>query len=120
MATILLAEDDNHTIRILSLWLGRHGHRTIESRNGAAALKLMREHDVDMLITDVNMPELDGIGLVEAVRGELGLDIPIIVLSSRCDQIALADRLTEHGVEVFPKPFVPSRLVADIERLLIE
>ena len=133
MATILLAEDDSHTIRIVSLWLGKHGHRTIETRDGAAALRRLREdvekgknsegHEadterIDMLISDVNMPELDGIGLVEAVREELHLEIPIIVLSSRCDQIELNDRFKTYRVEVLPKPFVPSRLVSDIERLL--
>lgn len=118
MAKILLAEDDSHTIRILSLWLGRNGHETIETRNGAAAYELLRRHAVEMLISDVNMPELNGIGLVEKVRRELKLAIPIIVLSSRCDQAMLAEKFQALGAEVFPKPFVPSRLVANIERLL--
>ncbi|RJP38306.1 MAG: response regulator, partial [Phycisphaerales bacterium] len=106
MARILLADDDAHTVRIMSLWLTRNGHQTLEARTGAQAMRVLSECGADMLISDINMPEINGLELVEKVRGELKLDIPIIVLSSRCDQTSLAERLKAQGAELYPKPFV--------------
>lgn len=118
MARILLAEDEAHIVRVLSLWLTRHGHDIVEACNGMAALEVLRKESVDLIISDMNMPLLDGLGLVRAVREELRLDVPIILLSARCDQSSLCERLTPYRVQTYPKPFVPSRLVADIEQML--
>ena len=118
MARILVAEDDAHIIRIMSLWLRQHGHEVIETRNGADALKQLETESVDVIITDMNMPILDGCGLATGVRQQLKLDTPILMLSSRCDQFELRERTRPLGVTLYPKPFVPSRLVLEIDRLL--
>lgn len=118
MASILLAEDEPHIIRIMHMWLARHGHEVIDSANGAIALAHLREKPVDLLITDMNMPEMDGIQLVRVVRNELMMSMPIILLSARCDQSELLQQLSGLNVHLRAKPFTPSRLVDDIARLL--
>ncbi len=118
MARILLAEDEPHIIRIMHMWLSRHGHDVIDSNNGAQAMAHLRHEPVDLLITDMNMPEMDGLQLVRAVRGELNMSMPIILLSARCDQSELLQQLAGLEVNLRAKPFTPSRLVDDISRLL--
>jgi len=118
MATILLADDDAHTLRVLELWLSRHGHRVLEASDGAKALETLAGQKVDMLISDVNMPGVNGLELLKAVRTRLGLVMPIILLSSRCDQTALQEQVKPLHAKLYPKPFVPSRIVAEIQRLL--
>jgi len=118
MANILLAEDEPHIIRIMHMWLARHGHDVIDSANGAQALAYLRNHPVDLLITDMNMPEMDGLQLVRTVRGELDMSMPVILLSARCDQSELLQQLAGLNVNLRAKPFTPSRLVDDISRLL--
>jgi two-component system chemotaxis response regulator CheY len=118
MAKIVIAEDDVHVIRVMTLWLTRHGHDVREGRTGREALARLGEETADILISDMNMPELNGLGLAKAVREELGLSIPILMLSSRCDQHELAEQTRKYGVQLYPKPFVPSRLLAEIDRLL--
>ncbi|GMU37548.1 MAG: response regulator [Phycisphaerae bacterium] len=118
MARILLAEDDPHTIRVMQLWLTRHKHTVIETNNGREALERLRCTSVELLISDVNMPQMTGLELVRAVRRELGLTIPILMFSSRCDHAQLADDVRGLGVDLYPKPFVPSRLCQRIEALL--
>lgn len=118
MARILIAEDEPHIIRVMSLWLRRHGHEVLEAPNGAAALELLDNETVDLIISDINMPVLDGLGLVKALREDRGLDLPILMLSARCDQSELAAQVKSYDVQLLPKPFVPSQLVADIDRLL--
>ena len=118
MAKILIADDDAHIVRVLSMWLQRHGHEVATAVNGEAALATLNRETVDMIITDMNMPIVDGIGLAKAVRAKYGATIPILVLSARCDQERLNEQLAVYGVRVYPKPFLPSRLVVEINRLL--
>ena len=88
------------------------------ARNGAEAQTILDGGDVDLIISDVNMPQVDGLELVKWVRAHAGDAVPIVVLSSRCDQDSIAAELRTHGVRVLPKPFSPSRLVVEVERLL--
>jgi two-component system chemotaxis response regulator CheY len=118
MARILIADDDAHIVRVLSMWLGRHGHEVVTARNGEDALAILDGASVDLIISDMNMPVLDGVGLAKAVRGKVGATIPIIVLTARCDQERLSEQLAVYGVRVYPKPFLPSQLVVEINHLL--
>ena len=118
MPSILIAEDEAHILRILSMWLGRHGYDVLEASDGAAALKILDRQTVDLIISDMNMPIVDGLELIRTVREERGLDVPFLLLTARCDQNKLAETMEPYSVHLYPKPFVPSRLVADIDRLL--
>lgn len=118
MAKILIADDDAHIVRVMSIWLTRHGHTTLCVSNGRQALDLIKSQPVDMVISDMNMPELDGLGFVKALREFAGDRLPVIILSARCDQQELTAALSSYGVKVYPKPFLPSYMVAEIHRLL--
>lgn len=118
MASILIAEDEIHIIRLLTLWLNRHGHKVTGVCNGAAALEALKRESIDLIICDMNMPVLDGAGLARAVREDMGLELPILVITARCDQASIIKKMEPYGVKLYPKPFVPSQLVADIEREL--
>jgi two-component system chemotaxis response regulator CheY len=115
---ILIAEDEAHILRVMAMWLERHGHEVLEAHNGAAALDILKRETVDLIISDMNMPVMDGLELIRAARNDLDLDVPILLLTARCDQEQLAKRMEPYHVQLYPKPFVPSRLVADIHRLL--
>ncbi len=118
MAKILITDDDAHIVRVMSIWLNRQGYETITAHNGRDALELVGREQVDLLISDMNMPVLDGLGLTREIR-KRGLDsLPIILLTARCDQAALAEQLLAYNAQVAPKPFVPSQLVEQINGLL--
>lgn len=118
MHTILIAEDEAHILRVMSMWLNRHGYRVLEAGNGVEALELLDRENVDLIISDMNMPEMDGLAVIEAIRSERDLDIPILLLTARCDQGSLAEKLRPYDVRIYPKPFIPSRLVSEIDILL--
>ncbi|HEX9641656.1 MAG TPA: response regulator [Candidatus Krumholzibacteria bacterium] len=117
MARILIADDDAHIVRVMAIWLQRHGHACTTARNGQEALESVGAGGVDIVITDMNMPVLDGIELAKSLR-QRKVQVPIVMLTARCDQEALNESLSEYAVRVFPKPFLPSQLVAEIDRLL--
>ena len=120
MARILVVEDEAHISGLLRLWLERHGHEVFQAPDGMAALAVLDGQTVDVIVSDMNMPELDGLGLVQEVRGNRGIDVPVVLLSARCDQTKLKGMLDPYNVRLYPKPFMPSRLVAEIDELLAD
>ncbi len=118
MATIVLAEDDVHIIRVVSMWLKQHKHQVFEAPNGKRALELVRAQQCDLLITDVNMPVMDGIELVKTCAAEGLPRLGTVMLTSRCDQADIVDALAGLPVLFHPKPFSPSRLVGEVDGLI--
>lgn len=117
MSRILVAEDDPHILRLISMWLKRNNHDVVEARNGLAARDLILAEPVDVLVTDVNMPGLDGVLLIEAVLPTGHVRHGVIVLTNRWDHGEIRDRLGQWGVQVLPKPFSPTRLLELLEQL---
>jgi adenylate cyclase len=100
------------------MWLKKNDHEVIETRNGAEALQAIEAGPVDLIVSDMNMPLVTGEELARVVRQDKKLTTPILMLSSRCDQISLSERMKAYDVTLYPKPFIPSQLVAQIDRLL--
>jgi len=118
MARIMIAEDDPHISRVIALWLKRDGHEVSIANTGDKALLLIRATRPDLLVTDVNMPGMDGLRLLEMVRAESLVTHPAIVLTSRCDQADIEARTAQMGAVVHPKPFSPRHLTEAIEAAL--
>jgi two-component system OmpR family response regulator len=117
MARILVAEDDPHILRVISLWLTRQGHDVVEARNGLAALELYEAQRPEILITDINMPGMDGTELLRRVLSQERLPRGIVVLTNRWDHREIGESLAESGVYTVPKPFSPVRLAELIQEI---
>jgi two-component system chemotaxis response regulator CheY len=82
----VLVADDSQTMRMFILF---HlikmlpGVQIMEAENGAAAVEKLMRQDVDLILTDMNMPELDGAGVIRAVRQVLKKNTPIIVITTK-------------------------------------
>lgn len=118
MSRILVAEDDPHILRVISLWLTRQGHKVLEARNGLVALDMFQAQQPDILVTDINMPGLDGIGLLERVLANAHDVRGVVVLTNRWDHVEIGERLAHASVQVLPKPFSPTRLSELIDSLV--
>jgi CheY-like chemotaxis protein len=80
-ATILVVDDELELLEIFSAWLGRSGCRVLTAPNGAEALKILLAEKIDVLLSDIRMPVMDGVTLVRSID-ELGLSIPCIMFVS--------------------------------------
>lgn len=118
MGQVLVVEDDPHILRVISLWLSRQGHHVLEARNSQAALKLLETHATDVLVTDINMPGMDGVELIERVVALPRRPSGIVVLTNRWDHADIRRRLARWGAHVLPKPFSPSKLSELIHELV--
>ncbi|MDR0139541.1 response regulator transcription factor [Metabacillus idriensis] len=81
MATILITEDDANIRRLISDHLVNTGYRVLESSDGEDALKVMESHHIDLLITDVMMPAMDGLELTSDLR-KSGFEFPILMITA--------------------------------------
>ena len=117
MTRILVAEDDRHLQRVISLWLERIGYQVHCRGDGRAALEAFQQVSPDILITDVNMPEMDGVALARTVLAESERAVGVIILSCRVDMIGIGAELGDERVIHHPKPFSPSRLIEEVEML---
>ena len=114
---VLLAEDSATTRELLAAMLRQAGHEVDAVSDGRQALRRLRERHVDVLVTDIAMPHMDGLALVAAVRAQPETTkLPIIIVSSRADAdtTEFAER---HGAILLAKPVARQRLVETIRRL---
>jgi len=82
----ILVVDDSQTMRmfiIFHLIKMLPGVQLMDAVNGLDAIEKLNHHDVDLILTDMNMPEMDGAGLIRAVRQVFKKDTPIIVITSK-------------------------------------
>ena len=116
----VLVVDDERAVRdVLQRNLTRLGYDVILAEDGAVALDLAGRESPDLILTDINMPRLDGIALLKALKSaEQTRDIPVIVISSQ-DDLPSVIECVEHGAEDhISKPYEPSLLRARIRASL--
>jgi two-component system chemotaxis response regulator CheY len=117
MGKRVMAVDDSTTVRqVLQVTLTKAGYEVVEAVDGNDALEKMSELPVDILVTDLNMPNLDGIGLIRAVRRKPGNRfLPIIMLTSE-SQPEMKQAGKEAGASGWIiKPFKPEQLLAVVK-----
>ena len=121
MSKIILTVDDSRTMRdMLAMALSDAGFNVVQAVDGEDGLAVLDAHSakVNVIITDINMPKLDGFGFIEGVRKDARhRATPILVLTTESDG-AKKDRARQAGATGWiVKPFNPTRLVDAIRRV---
>ena len=119
MAVILVVDDHSTSQRLMSFILQQHGHQPVTAINGRHALERLAEQPFDLVITDLNMPELDGFALVAHIRSDARYHkIPVVVLTGSVhDQDGLPLYLGRN-MALLTKPVGSEDVVATVTRLL--
>ncbi len=117
--TILIADDDPGVLEFLHDSLSQAGYSTVEASNGVDALKKARSHSPDLIVLDVNMPQLDGFTVCETLRNQSATArIPILLLTGLSGHLARVAGLGGGANDYIAKPVTPEELISRIERLL--
>ena len=117
--TIVIAEDSRVPAMILKKALESRGHVVHWGANGALALALVREHRPAILISDVEMPEMDGHALCRAVKSDADLrHIPVLMLTSLAATSDILAGLREGADAYVTKPYEPEHILERIDHLL--
>jgi two-component system, chemotaxis family, chemotaxis protein CheY len=99
--------------------LKQNGYEVVEAVDGQDALSKLSAKKVDMLLTDLNMPKLDGIGLIKGVRaGSLNKFIPIVMLTTESQDTKKAEGKSAGATGWIVKPFKPEQLIAVVKKVL--
>lgn len=120
MSKKIMTVDDSSSIRqLVSFTLKQHGYEVVEAVNGAEALKKLKQEKIDMLITDINMPEIDGISLIKMVRDDPSYRfIPIIILTTGSQTGKKEAAKAAGATGWIIKPFRPDQLVSAIKKVM--
>ncbi|NNU79185.1 response regulator [Halovulum dunhuangense] len=115
----VLAVDDTRALRaMLADCLTRAGHEVILAADGIEALDQLRRHKPDIVITDLNMPRMNGLDFIEAARQEPeGQSLPMLLLTTETAQ-ALKDRARAvRATGWITKPFDPKQILSLVDQL---
>ncbi len=119
MAATILAVDDSASMRqMVSFTLKQAGFEVIEAVDGVDALEYARSNAVSLVLTDVNMPRMDGITLVAQLRGLPGYQFtPLLVLTTESSPERKLQGKQAGATGWMVKPFNPDQLLATLERV---
>jgi DNA-binding response OmpR family regulator len=116
---VVVADDDEDILILVSFRLDRAGHEVLTARNGQEALDLICEHRPDAAVLDVKMPKLTGIDVVKQVRERESVrDTPVILLSAGVQEDTIARGFEAGANDYIRKPFSPDDLVQRLGEVL--
>lgn len=113
---VVIVEDEYNISSFVSAVLQANGFDTMVARNGAEAIILITSHCPDLVLLDLGLPDMDGQGIIENVRG--WSNVPIIVVSARTRERDKVKALESGADDYITKPFGTSELLARIRTAL--
>ena len=119
MATILTVDDTASMRQMISFTLNSVGHEVIQATDGKEALNILQQKKVDLVIADVNMPNMDGITLVKSLRALVEYKFtPILMLTTESEDTKRQQGKTAGATGWIVKPFNPEQLLNIVKKVL--
>lgn len=113
---ILVVDDETQIMRVMRHILSAHQYSIRTADDGDAALEIFQEWNPDLVITDLQMPDMDGLDLCRRIRSASG--VPIIILSVRDEEKTIVEALDAGADDYMTKPFGTNELLARIRSAL--
>ena len=119
MGRVLVADDETHIVQVLALKFRNAGLEVLEASDGEQALTIARQTEPDVIVTDVQMPFMNGIELAEALMNDHNLQgIPVLVLTARGWSMDENLRDLTNVRSVLNKPFSPRAVLSEVMSLI--
>lgn len=115
--TILLVDDEPHIIDINQRYLSQAGYQVYTASNGQEALKLYQQHSIDLIISDIMMPEMDGYDFIAEVLQEKE-EQPFLFITAKMAEMDKIYSLSIGADDFITKPFSPRELVLRVTNIL--
>lgn len=117
MVQILIVDDEHDIIEIVKRYLEKEGYTTHIAHNGVEALALYKQHPIDLIITDIMMPQMDGYEFMDEVLQQ-DEHIPFMFISAKNQEADRIYSLTLGADDYLTKPFSPRELTLRVKNLL--
>jgi two-component system NtrC family response regulator len=115
METILIVDDEKNYTLILAAILEDEGFETLTANSGSEALATLSESDVDLVLTDMKMPAMDGIDLLERIK-QADADLPVIMMTAHGSVEKAVEAMQKGAYNYILKPFDNERLVLYVNK----
>jgi CheY-like chemotaxis protein/class 3 adenylate cyclase len=120
MALIVVMEDDDTLRLLISSILKKAGHEVFQASDGLLGLELVRKHLPDVVVSDVQMPGMDGVTMITTMRAELGIArTPVILLTSLNERQHMRTGMISGADDYLTKPFLPLELCQAVDAQLM-
>ena len=118
-AKILIADDEIFMIRLLELTFKKGGYEIVSCRDGREALATATTARPQLIVLDVMMPDLDGLGALRQLKENLTTkDIPVVVLSAKGHALTKVEAELAGAALFLTKPFSPNQLLGEVRKIL--
>ncbi len=117
---VLLCDDEIHILRAAELKVSRSGYDVRIARDGQEAWEMIQQDPPDVLVTDVQMPRMDGFELSRRIRSHAATkDLPILMLTAKGFELEQQEMMDKWGIiDIMSKPFSPRELVRLIDQIV--
>ena len=117
METVLIIDDEKNYLVVLEALLAPEGYEIVTTDNPEKALGLMKEYDLDLVITDMKMPGINGMTILEEAK-KINPDIPIIIMTAFGSIEMAVEAMKKHAYDYIEKPFKNEALKLTVEKAL--
>ena len=117
MAHILIVDDEKKMRHVLSIILGRKGYKVDQAGDGKEALNMIKDVPYDMVITDIKMPNMDGMELLRHIK-EMDIPCPVVFITAFATVDSAVEAMRRGALDYITKPFEEDRILLTVERTL--
>ena len=118
--TILICEDEQIMLAALSFRMRQNGFEVIAAEDGKVALDKIKEFNPDIIVTDIMMPYITGIELLNIVREEMKSTVPVIIISALEQEETILTAFQKGANDFIVKPFKPNELILRVKKIIQE
>ena len=115
METVLIVDDEKNYPPILSAVLEDEGYETLTANRGRDALEILKQSDIDLVLTDMKMPSMDGMELLEHIKAQ-DPDLPVIMMTAHGTVDKAVEAMQKGAYSYLEKPFDNDRLVLYVKK----
>lgn len=116
---ILVVDDSLTARRIIGFFLKDSGYKTIDAKNGIEALEKMTRCPIDLVITDLNMPKMDGIELINSIKNDPNFKtIPVIIVTTEKEDDQKEKGMKSGASAYLEKPVTKNMLIKEVDSFL--
>ena len=119
MSRILVVDDETGMRDLMRILLEKEGHEVLTAGDGATGLALATNRELDLVISDIKMPGLDGVGLLASLR-QHGLTMPVIMITAYADSDSAIQAMKQGAYDYLTKPFKMDEIKLVVRRALEE